>query len=372
MGAAEASLPSQRQRLLDLFAGRRPERIPWVADLTYWQSGRSALGTLPPRYRGEAGLQRLHEDTGAGRTFYVRPVVRVYRDPDLFHYEEQAEGDLVRRVWHTPAGTLRAVYRGIEGGSLAPVEWPVKTVRDLEAVCAWAEGARYQASYEGFHQSEREWGDMGYPFIGTARTPLAALVAEWAGVEGFTYLVADEPLEVERSITRLRQAQDSYYELLAHSPGAVIEIGDNLSATVQASFFRRYSLEYYQERAAQLHAAGKKVGVHIDGTLRGLLHQLPQAGLDFVEAVTPAPVGDMGFEEIRSAVGPECIVIGGMPGAMFAPHCRWPEIQEHVRRAMTVLGREGRFALGVADQVPPDGELETVRRISREVDCFSP
>ena len=335
-----ADLPSQRQRLLDLFSGAAPTPVPWVADLTYWQSGREAWGTLPSRYAGPAGLQRLHEDTGAGRTFYVRPVVKATRGPDLFQYRKTAEGDLVRHVWETPAGRLEAVYRRIHGGSEAPIQWPVQVVWDLEVVCAWAEGTSYSPSYEGFRESAEEWGEIGYPFIGTARTPLASLLAEWVGVEGFSYLAVDEPEVFARAFERLRRAQDPCFELQAGSPGLVIGIGDNLTATVQASFFRRFSFEYYQDRAAQMHAAGKKVGVHIDGTLRGLLHQLPQAGLDFAEAVTPAPVGDMGFEEIRDAVGPGFIVIGGMPGAMFAPHPSWPEVREHVHEAVKVLGRE--------------------------------
>lgn len=367
------SAPSQRQRLLAVFRGEKPERVPWTGDLTYYQAGREALGTLPERYRGVDGLTRLHRDSGTGRTFYVRPVLSVERDPALFGYEQRRDGDRVHETWRTPEGILSGVrrYAG-DGVSLAPVEYPVKTIGDVPAMCAWFEGARYHPTYEGFHESERGWGDDGYPFIGTARTPLAEFVVGWAGVANFAYMSVDAPEELERAFDRLRWAQAEMWRLYAEAPGLVVEIGDNLSAAAQASHFRRYSFDHYRHLADLMHAHGKKLGVHIDGSLRGLLHLLPRAGLDFVEAVTPAPVGDMGFAEIREAVGPECIVMGGMPGAMFALPFAWPEVREHVRRAMQVLGRDGRFILGVADQVPPDGDLDLARRIAGETDTFVP
>jgi len=370
--ATGIEVTSQRERLLWVFRGKKPDRAPWVADLYYWQSGQEALGTLPERYRGSDGMTRLHEETGAGRIFYIRPgVVQVKRDEALFRYEERWDGTYVKQIWHTPEGSLTGVRKYAGGGtSLAPIEWPVKEIEDVPAMCAWLESARYSESFDAFYRAEDEWGEQGYPFITTLPTPLAAFLVHWAGVENFTYMAMDHPGEIEKAFRRLREAQDEYFAILANAPGEIIEIGDNLSATVQASYFRRYSLEYYQDRAAQLHATGKKVGVHIDGTLRGLLEQLPEAGLDFGEAVTPAPVGDMGFEEIRRAVGPEFIVIGGIPGPMFAAPFAWPSLRDHVYRAIRVLGHDGRFVLGVGDQVPPDADLESVRKVSDLVNEF--
>ncbi|MGQ9553500.1 MAG: uroporphyrinogen decarboxylase family protein [Anaerolineae bacterium] len=361
---------TQRERLLAVFRGEKPERIPWCADLTYYQEGQAAWGTLPEQYHGADGLMRLHRDLGVGRTFYVRPVVKEERDPSLFSLEEVHDGDYVRQTWHTPEGTLIGLRKYAGGASLAWLEYPVKTITDVPAMCAWFEGARYSPTYEGFYQSEAEWGENGYPFIGTARTPLAEFIVGWAGVANFSYMAADAPDELDKAFRRLREAQAELWQLYAHAPGLVIEIGDNLSATVQASFFRRYSYDYYQHLVGLMHAADKKLGVHIDGTLRGLLHLLPQAGLDFVESVTPAPVGDMDCEQIRQAVGSECIIIGGVPGAMFAHPFTWPEVRDHVRLVMQVLGRDGHFILGAADQVPPDGDIELVQRISEEVDSF--
>lgn len=358
--------PTQRERMAAVFEGRRPEAVPWTADLAYWQAGRAALGTLPQRYAGPEGLRRLHHDTGTGRTFYVRSPVAVERDPALFRYEEADQGTTVRCTWVTPEGSLSGRFHRV-GSSLAPIEYPLKTASDLPVMLAWYEGARYYPCYERFRESDREFGDDGYPIVNTERTPLAEFVVGWAGVTNFSYLAVDAPRELERAFERLRLAQLPMWELLAAGPGLPIEISDNLSAAVQASHFRRYSFDYYQHLAGLLRTNGKPLGVHIDGTLRGLLEQLPRAGLAFVESVTPAPVGDMTCAEARAAVGPDCIVIGGMPGAMFAPPWDWPQVRAHVREAVSALGAEGRFILGSADQVPPDGDIELARLIGEEV-----
>ena len=54
---------------------------------------------------------------------------------------------------------------------------------------------------------------------------------------------------------------------------------------------------------------------------------------------------------------------GGVPGAMFAPPFTWAQMQAHVAHLLKCwLGT--RFVVGVADQVPPNGEVEFVRKIA--------
>jgi hypothetical protein len=108
--------------------------------------------------------------------------------------------------------------------------------------------------------------------------------------------------------------------------------------------------------------------------VRGLLPKLARAGFDAVEALTPSPAGDLEVGEMRAiaseiqpASGDGRIILwGGVPGVMFAPPFRWPDLQAHVARVLACWHGEP-FILGVADQVPPDGEIEYVRRISELV-----
>ena len=90
-------------------------------------------------------------------------------------------------------------------------------------------------------------------------------------------------------------------------------------------------------------------------------------GFDAVEAITPAPVGDVAVEETRSVSGSDRLILwGGVPGAMFAPPFTWSDMEAHVAGVLEHWGR-GPFVLGVADQVPPNGDIDFCRQIGEMV-----
>jgi hypothetical protein len=58
------------------------------------------------------------------------------------------------------------------------------------------------------------------------------------------------------------------------------------------------------------------------------------------------------------------ILWGGVPGVMFAPPYTWNQMEAHVRRLVDCW--QGRpFVVGVADQVPPDGNIAFCRKIAQ-------
>ena len=60
-----------------------------------------------------------------------------------------------------------------------------------------------------------------------------------------------------------------------------------------------------------------------------------------------------------------------MPGVMFAPPFTWRDMEKHVRRLLDAW-RGTRFIVGVADQVPPDGDIDYCRRITELVHAAAP
>ncbi|MCP4754730.1 MAG: hypothetical protein GY866_27940 [Proteobacteria bacterium] len=132
--------------------------------------------------------------------------------------------------------------------------------------------------------------------------------------------------------------------------------------------FKRYSTPYYMKRAKQLHKAGKYLGVHLDGTLRGLITTVADTGLDYIEAITPAPVGDVPVEELFSLVGDKTILWGGVPGAMFTSPYTWDDVRKLLERIYALPEIRGRFVLCSADQVPVDGDIDQVKRIAEFVE----
>ena len=77
-----------------------------------------------------------------------------------------------------------------------------------------------------------------------------------------------------------------------------------------------------------------------------------------------APVGDLDMEEIREIAGNDPVILwGGVPGVMFAPPYTWREMETHVQSLLVCWGNRP-FVMGVADQVPPDGDIRFCRRIA--------
>ena len=67
---------------------------------------------------------------------------------------------------------------------------------------------------------------------------------------------------------------------------------------------------------------------------------------------------------MRVLAGDDRVILwGGVPGAMFAPPFEWPDMERHVRRLLD-LWSGTRFVVGVADQIPANGDIENCRKIS--------
>ena len=127
---------------------------------------------------------------------------------------------------------------------------------------------------------------------------------------------------------------------------------------------------FYRSRLEKLHTAGVKCAVHLDGTVRGLLPKLAEVGFDAIEAVTPQPAGDVAVEEMRDiAQNDQVILWGGVPGAMFSTPYTWNDMESHLRKLLDSWSGT-RFVVGVADQVPPDGNIQYCKKIAEMIDSY--
>jgi hypothetical protein len=94
-------------------------------------------------------------------------------------------------------------------------------------------------------------------------------------------------------------------------------------------------------------------------------------GFTFIEAMTPAPVGDVAVKDWhRYRSGGDTIYWGGIPGSYFTPVVSDEEFDRHVKEVLAIMKSDGRMVLGVADQVPPDGLERRIRRVGQLVEDF--
>ncbi len=201
------------------------------------------------------------------------------------------------------------------------------------------------------------------------KSPLMELVALQAGISAVTYAMIDAPDEFEETICILEQKADEAAEIALRSPAECLMIPENLSSEVVGKkLFNRYMRPYEERWIPRIKEAGKFSFVHMDGTLKGLLREVASTGFNVIEALTTAPVGDLGVEALRRYVGEKTITWGGLPGLYFTDLVTDEDFDRYVISVLAVMKRSPGYVLGVADQVPPGARWGEDRAVNQLVE----
>lgn len=357
-----------RERLLAPFRGIVPDCPAWVADLTYWHSAAVLRGQLDPRYSAPEGLKQLHLDLGVCNYYNYGESAFRCQDGEVTCTVEEKDG-VRQRYWRTPKGMLTDRWRFLpEAWCWAHEEYAVKVVADFAALRCIFEQRRYEPNYEALARRDETVGEDGLPLVPMPRSPLPSLLTDWCGVEQTIYFLMDAPEVVVETLAAIDRSNDAAIAIAVDGPAVLFHFCDNLDSSASTSFFDNHMRAYYQKRLTQVHQAGKHAVVHLDGRVRGLLRKLVDCGFDGIESITPAPVGDVGIEEVRALAGNDRVVLwGGVPGAMFAAPWQESEACEQARQVVRTWASAGRVVVGSADQIPPDGHVEYCRAIAQTI-----
>lgn len=360
---------TERERLLTLLRGGRPDRVPWYGDLDYWATALIGRGQRPRDFKvGDAYLD-WHRALGVG--YYLQgyfPFKTIIENCDV---REWREGNRRYRSIRTPKGTLRECWTWLdESFTEAPTEHLLKSATDLPAYQHLHANTRYEPDYAFAQLRRHQVGDLGVVLAYLPKSPFMHLVALDAGIVAVVEMLGDDPVLFEETMAIAKASHDAAARIAVDSPAEVLMIPENLSAEVVGpSLFHRFMKPYQTEWAANIGAAGKFSCIHMDGTIKGLIREEFQVGLTFVESLTPAPAGDLDVAEWATAVGPtDTLFWGGIPGVYFTALVSDAEFDRHVKHVLSVMRREPRYVLGVADQVPPDGLERRLRRVRELVD----
>ncbi len=359
------------EALLRALDGERPEEIVWTADITYWIAGQQKAGSAKAEWETEEGYLQLHNELGILPYYYYEKfwAAEPWYDGPIEVIDEK-EGDASTRRFRTPVGDLveQSIYSSVSC-SLGITKHFVESERDLDILLYILQHRRLEPANLG------DWSDRsemwkaydGLPCIGLPRSPLASLFVEWAGVENATYLIMDCPDKVAEIFRLMEEQEGPVIEAVCLLAPPLVHFADNLTSDNFTSLYDDYMAGAHQRRIERLHAAGIKCAVHLDGTVRGLLPKLVRSGFDAIEALTPKPAGDLEMEEILDLADSDTLILwGGVPGVMFAPPYTWEQMKAHVQRLLACWGDQP-FIMGVADQVPPDGDIEFCHKIAELV-----
>ena len=363
---------TERERVLTLLAGGRPDRVPWFGDLDYWATSLIGRGLKPAGFKESDAYIEWHRDLRVG--FYLQGYFPFKTIVENCRIAEWREGAARRRRIETPRGALTETWTWLpESFSEAPTEHLVKSAADLAAYACLFENTRFEPDYGYAEKRARQVGEMGIVLCYLPKSPFMQMVTLDAGIAAVSEIQADAPSELEAALAAVRLAHDRAAQIALGSPAEVLMIPENLSSEVVGPrFYERYMRDYHETWSERIAAAGKYSCIHLDGTLKGLLREVCAAGFTFVDAMTPAPVGDLEVERWAEWRGRgRTIFWGGLPGSYFTDKVPEAEFERHVRAVLRVMTSRPRYVLGVADQVPPDGLERRVRRVAEIVEEYN-
>jgi len=360
---------SPRERILAVYSGDVPDVVPYMLDLSHWFYHRNHLPwDLSVAYEApERELIDCHRRLGCG--FYLANLASFYTtsfsDDVVAETEKRVRGDGRPEIaWRlkTPRGEIerRRVWEETTYG-WGISQWGVRTEQDLAVLAYAMSRRRFVPQWQNYRAWVDEVGELGVVYLVAGYSAIGHLLHYWMGVEGVAYGTVDFPEALRRAVDEINTNNLRLVDLLAQSPAEVVIIGDNFSSDVQPpSFFAEWSKAYYDEAVGRLHAAGKRVAVHIDGRLRGAIAMIRQTGADCGDAITPTPMGDLTPQACRDEAGPDFILSGGVSPDLWLPGVPLDAFKAKVLEWLDLRKQSPRLIAGAGDQVPPGADEERI------------
>ena len=240
---------TRRDNLIAALDGRLPEWIPYTVNQEFvtadpaWEA-LFAAGLCPIPY-----VHTVREEmTGVERV--VEPVT----------WQGQAA---LRVTLRTALGEISQIE--VHGWVQ---EYYLKTPADYRVMTHIVRNTRLSLDPAGFEAAERQVGDRGLTLVGIGRSPLQTILVDYAGLEEFSYHLADGFPELFELAEALEDQLLERCRLTAAGPGRYISLLENFTAeSWGAARFRQYHLPVYARLLPIFQAAGKRVFPHCDGQI---------------------------------------------------------------------------------------------------------
>ncbi len=350
---------SYREMNLAVFRGEDPGAVLWQPRIEFWYAVNRARGTIPPALTG-ASLMDVYDYCHASARYFTSPLrVRYSR---VKARDEWLDEKRQAHYLETPIGTLREVRQFDDlRMSGARAEYRIKRPEDLRTLEYVLQDEEWYWDQERYEADLARVGDRGAAQFFPRRSPIQGLFIEHMGFESTIYALHDIPEAIQHYVEIATRADDAMYEVITRCPVPIYNLGENIDANLDPpDIWRRHLLPHYLHRTEQLRQAGKFTHIHVDGSMRPLLPHMRDVPWDGIEAATPEPQGDVTLEEIHESLG-DLVLLDGIPAIYFLPSYPEELIGECVEKLVRLF--HPRLVLGVSDELPPDGDIERVRRV---------
>jgi len=286
--------------------------------------------------------------------------------------EKDGEYTVIRRAFHTPAGTISDTVRMAPGGGrwgITPdpliVEHLVKSIEDVD--CLQYLMPPLCRDHSGYHQSVKMIGDMGLAELYVYGI-LDCRAGDARGLRQLMMDYYDDRVLFNRLLEffHRRMMEETRVAL---EDGVKIIFGswfyESLSAGWSPEIWHKAFCPKLREHVDLVHSAGALYHYYDDGKLMGILKWLAEAGIDLLSTCAPSPFGDFDLELAKQSFG-DRICFKGYIDLLYVVKLGTPEfIEQTVRNALEIGGRGGGFILGSSDSFRDGTPVENVRAYFR-------
>lgn len=341
-----------RKRVEAILRGELPDKVP----LTIYEC-------MIPQCAVERQLRN------AGLCIVYRTSVFKTYTPNVRRRSEQFEIDgvtYVRTLFETPVGTLSEVSRPA-GFTSWQVEKLFKRPEDYQALRFLVQDQRFEEDYASYRKKEEELGEDFILRAGIGLTPLHQIMISWMGLETFAVEWAERRDEILTLYELMVEKHRQIYPLVARSPASHANYGGNeVPEVMGVERFAQYCVPLYEEAAEELHRYGVLLGSHLDGNNRAWAHLVAASPLDYVEAFTPPPNGDLSVREALERWPGKFLWINFPSAVHLEPESR---IEEVTCELIEQAAPGNRFIIGITEDIPADRWQGNLLAISRAIEA---
>lgn len=364
-----------KERILKALNGERPDRVPFCPFLTYWWEAQDEALT------GKGELEFL-ESIGADPLFRGHyPQYGKNGDGIMLfqsHIEDceihsRTDGRKQTVTYHTSKGDLVFGYQFVEEGSTwFLTDHPLKEEKDFLLLKYIMDNTRLEPDFARFEEETEKLGDRGLllPLIcPEMKSSFQSLLEHWAGTEALVYSVMDFPETVQETLDSMYRVSREAAEIASISPAPFFLSWEDTSTTnISPQFYRDYILPEINMWCDILHRGGKRYIQHACGRLHALLPDIAGSKIDVLESISPAPTGDVTFEETARILPRRIAIVGGIEPVHLL-NAEPEDLAVSARALMDTMKDRG-YILANSDSCPPGVTVEKFRTLAQTAHSF--
>ena len=331
---------TSRERLETAWDIKEPDRVPIEINITeqalkhprservtrFIDKYADNLFSVSPAQFGFLGLETTYNE------------ITVKEEPGIYR--------IIERTHYTEAGVFKAATYHPEGNP--DFRWEKRFINTRNELRNITDTLKKPVPYlkDIFLDKKREIGEKGLLCVSLLH-PLGFLVRNSNMEETYTWFIKEKPLvhrflEVTNSAVMdviermMKDGIGPYFKLTAHEM--------LIPPWVGSSLFDEFVFPYDKAVNDTIHRYGGKLRIHCHGSCMNYLEKFADMGVDAVEPLESAPMGDIDLALAKKKVGRRMMLSGNIPSDRFI-QLTPGEVGEMVRQAIQAAAQGGGFTL---------------------------